>query len=113
MDIAIGRTLGLLMVAIFVAILARRLRLPYTVGLVVAGGLLAFSRLDTGLRLTHDVIFDAILPPLLFEAAINIAWHELRRDAVPIVILSIFGVVITAAVVSGGMTLLLGWPIGS
>jgi CPA1 family monovalent cation:H+ antiporter len=113
MDIAIGRTLGLLMVAIFVAILARRLRLPYTVGLVVAGGLLAFSRLDSGLRLTHDVIFDAILPPLLFEAAINIAWHELRRDAVPIVILSIFGVVITAAVVSGGMTWLLGWPIGS
>jgi len=37
MDIVIARTLALLVVAILVAIAARRLSLPYTVGLVLAG----------------------------------------------------------------------------
>jgi CPA1 family monovalent cation:H+ antiporter len=113
MNLVISRTLGLLVVAILVAIIARRLRLPYTVGLVFAGTVLAFSHIDTGIRLTHDIIFDVILPPLLFEAAINIAWSELRRDMVPILTLSIVGVVISAAVVTGGMVWFLAWPLAS
>ena len=113
MDVVIGQTLALMVIAIFVAIAARRLALPYTVGLVLAGAVLAFSRHDTGLRLTHDIIFDLILPPLLFEAAINIPWRELRRDMTPVLILSIAGVVISAAVVAFGMTWLLAWPFAS
>lgn len=113
MDFIIGHVLGLLTIAILVAIAARRLALPYTVGLVVAGIALAFSRFDTGVRLTHDVIFDVILPPLLFEAAINIPWRELRRDLVPVLVLSIFGVAISAAVVAGGMSIFLAWPAAS
>jgi CPA1 family monovalent cation:H+ antiporter len=89
------------------------LSLPYTIGLVVAGIGLAFSRFDTGLRLTHDVIFDLILPPLLFEAAINIPWRELRKDLVPVLLLSILGVVISAAIVAGGMGAFLAWPMTS
>lgn len=113
MDIVIGQTLALMVVAIFVAIAARRLSLPYTVGLVLAGAGLAFSRYDTGLRLTHDIIFDVILPPLLFEAAINIPWHELRREMAPVLVLSVAGVAISAAVVSLGMAWLLAWPFAS
>jgi len=113
MDVVIGQTLSLMVVAIFVAIAARRLSLPYTVGLVLAGAALAFSRHDTGLRLTHDIIFDVILPPLLFEAAINIPWQELRRDMVPVLVLSIVGVVISAAVVALGMHWLMAWPVAS
>ncbi|HKQ44211.1 MAG TPA: sodium:proton antiporter [Rhizomicrobium sp.] len=113
MDVVIGQTLALMVIAIFVAIVARRLSLPYTVGLVLAGAALAVSRYDTGIHLTHDIIFDIILPPLLFEAAINIPWHELRRDVIPVLVLSIFGVVISALVVSLGMTWFLGWPFAS
>jgi CPA1 family monovalent cation:H+ antiporter len=113
MDVIIGQMLALMVIAIFVAIVARRLSLPYTVGLVLAGAALAISRYDTGVRLTHDIIFDVILPPLLFEAAINIPWHELRRDMVPVLVLSILGVVISAIVVSLGMAWLLGWPFAS
>ena len=113
MDVVIGQMLALMVIAIFVAIVARRLSLPYTVGLVLAGAALAISRYDTGVRLTHDIIFDVILPPLLFEAAINIPWHELRRDMVPVLVLSILGVVISAIVVSLGMAWLLGWPFAS
>ncbi len=113
MDLIIAHTLALMGVAILVAIVARRLSLPYTVGLVIAGAVLAFSRLDIGVRLTHDIIFGVILPPLLFEAAINIPWGSLRRDMVPVAVLSIFGVAISAIVVSSGMMFLLSWPIAS
>ena len=110
MDIILARMIGLLVVAILVAIIARRLSLPYTVGLVVAGVGLALARVETGLTLTHDFIFDVILPPLLFEAALSIHWRELRRDMMPILTLSIFGVVISAFIVAVGMVYLLNWP---
>jgi len=67
MDLLLAKTIGLLVVAILVAIAARRLRLPYTVGLVLAGASLALFRVDAGLALTHDLIFDVVLPPLLFR----------------------------------------------
>jgi CPA1 family monovalent cation:H+ antiporter len=110
MDLLVTKTIGLLMVAIFVAIGARRLRLPYTVGLVVAGMSLALSHIDLGIALTRDMIFDVILPPLLFEAALNLRWKELKQDAVPILLLSIVGVLISAAVTYFGMRRLLAWP---
>ena len=113
MELILSHTVGLLTAAILVAIIARRLHLAYTVGLVVTGIGLALTRVETQATLTHDFIFDLILPPLLFEAAIAIHWSELRRDAVPIVTLAIIGVVISAAVVGFGMAELLGWPLPS
>ncbi len=65
--------------AILVAMLARRLSLP--VGLVLTRIGLAATRLETGAMLTHDFILEVILPPLLFEAAINIHLKSLSwRD---------------------------------
>src|SRR3979411_1419789 len=110
MDIALTRTVSRLGVAILVAIIARRLRLPYTVGLVITGIGLAAARLDTGAMLTHDFIFEVVLPPLLFEAARRIGWRELRRDLVVVLTLSTLGVVISALVVGAGMMHFLGWP---
>lgn len=107
---ALDRTILLLIAAILVALLARRLRLPYTVGLVVTGLALALARIGTGTGLTHELIFGAILPPLLFEAAINIHWRELRRDALPVLTLATLGVVISSLVVAAGMEKGLGWP---
>ncbi len=113
MDIVLAPTIELLGVAMIVAILARRLRLPYTVGLVLTGLALALTRVDLGVALTHDVIFDVILPPLLFEAAISIPWSELRRDLALVIALATLGVALCAAVVAAGLTALLGWPAGS
>ena len=84
MDVLLFRALSLLGLAILVALAARRLRLPYTVGLVLAGAALAATRSHAGLALTHDLIFDVVLPPLLFEAALNLRWSDLRRDLVPV-----------------------------
>src|SRR5579862_6992143 len=113
MDITLSHLIGLLSVAVVVAILARRLSLPYTVGLVITGIGLALTRLETGALLTHDFIFDLILPPLLFEAAVNIHWRPLRRDLPPVLILSIFGVLVSAAFVALGMGYILSWPTAS
>jgi CPA1 family monovalent cation:H+ antiporter len=110
MNSLVDTTIGLLVVAIVVALIARRLRLPYMVGLVVTGVGLAISPIRVHLALTHDVIFDVILPPLLFEAAINLHWKELRRDAVPILVLALLGTVIAAVAVAAGMAYSLGWP---
>ncbi len=52
------RALSLLGLAILVALAARRLHLPYTVGLVLAGAALAATRSQVGIALTRDLIFD-------------------------------------------------------
>lgn len=113
MDAAIGHSLGLLVVAILVAVVARRLSLPYTVGLVAAGIALAFLPHDGQPVLTHDMIFDVLLPPLLFEAALGLSWPQLRRELLPVLVLSVTGVVIAAAVVGLGMHWLWAWPLSS
>jgi CPA1 family monovalent cation:H+ antiporter len=110
MDTALTHTVSFLGVAILVAIIARRMRLPYTVGLVLTGIGLAVAGLETGAMLTHDFIFEVILPPLLFEAALSIRWRELRQDMLPVVVLSTLGVVISAVVVAAGMVKFLAWP---
>lgn len=110
MDTSLTHTISFLGVAIIVAIIIRRMRLPYTVGLVLTGQGLAVAGLDTGAMLTHDFIFEVILPPLLFEAALSIHWRELRQDMLPVVVLSTLGVVISAVVVAAGMLKFLAWP---
>jgi len=111
MDVLLFRALALLGLAILVALAARRLSLPYTVGLVLAGAALALTRSQAGLALTHDLIFDVVLPPLLFEAALNLRWRPLARDLAPILALSTVGVALCAAVVAAGLVFVLGWGI--
>jgi len=111
MDRVIASGIELLGVAMAVAIVARRLALPYTVGLVATGLALALARLPLDLTLTHDVLFEVILPPLLFEAALNISWRELRRDLAPVLALSTLGVLVGAGVVAGGLVWALNWPL--
>ncbi len=100
----------LLLVANLVALAARRLRVPYTVGLVAAGTGLALAHVHTGTALTGHLLFSALLPPLLFEAALSLSWTELRRDALPILTLATAGVAVSALVVAAGMALLVHWP---
>lgn len=109
----IGYSLILLIVSILVALLARRLRLPYSVGLVIAGIVLALTHVQIGIDLTPEFILDVLLPPLLFEAALNLRWKELQRDLWPILTLAVCGVLISALFTAWGMALVLGWPLPS
>lgn len=100
----------LLIVAALTAVAARRLRIPYTVGLVVVGAALTLAHVQTGLVLTRQLLFEALLPPLLFEAALSLSWRDLRREAPLVLTLATVGVVISAGVVAGGMIWLAHWP---
>ena len=107
--LTLDRTILLLMVAVLVALIARRLRLPYTVGLVLTGIGLTLARVGGGAILTPHLILEAFLPPLLFEAALSLPWRELRRNGPVLFVLSTLGVAVSAGVVAAGMMLLAHW----
>jgi monovalent cation:H+ antiporter, CPA1 family len=99
----------LLLIAGVVAMLTRRVRLPYSVGLVAAGIILATLPFAPKVSLTKDLIFTALLPPLLFEAAFYIHWNQLRRDFSVIVVLATLGVLLSACVTATGMHYMPHW----
>lgn len=99
----------LLLVAAVVAMLARRLRVPYSIGLVIAGIGLALLPFSPKVELTKQLIFTAFLPPLIFEAAIHLRWRELRKDLPVVLLLATVGVVVSAAATAVGMYYLVSW----
>ncbi len=99
----------LLLAAAVVAIITRRVGLPYTVGLVLAGAGLAFLPLNLHVQLSKELIFSVLLPPLVFEAALNIEWRELRIDLPVVTTLATVGVLIAAAITAAGMHYGIGW----
>jgi Na+:H+ antiporter len=102
--------LGLILfVASLVAMITRRLKLPYSAGLVAAGLALAFLPVGFHVRLTPELIFTTFLPPLIFEAAIQIPWRPLRRELPLLLLLVTVGVLLAAALVACGMHYLIGW----
>jgi monovalent cation:H+ antiporter, CPA1 family len=113
MDEHLTQAVAVLAVAMIVAIAARRAKLPYTVGLVIVGAGLTMTKPDFGMHLTHEFIFDLILPPLLFEAALTLSWRELLRDSLPLLTLAGLGTLVSAAVVTGACVSLLHWPLPS
>ena len=79
---AVELLVGLLGLAAFVAIVARPLRLPYTVALVVAGLLVGIGANAVGypsLDVSPEVVLLVLLPGLVFEAAYRLRVRELRR----------------------------------
>ncbi len=100
----------LLLVAALVAMVARRVRLPYTVGLVLAGLALGALPLVGALSLSRELLFTILLPPLIFEAALFLPWAELRRDLPVIVLMATAGLLLAALVTALGLHLLAGWP---
>lgn len=99
----------MLFVASVVAMLARKVRIPYAVGLVLAGiGLAATGTVQTG-ALTRDLIFSIFLPPLIFEAALAIRWEKLRANLKPVLLLATAGVILATLIVGAGMHFAVGW----
>ena len=106
-------------IATIVAIVTRRIRVPYTAALLLVGVALGSLQLVPLPHLTKELLFTVFLPGLLFEAAYHLEVHELRENAWAIGALAVPGVVVaiglTAALLVGGAALLgerstLGWP---
>lgn len=90
----------LLLVVSLVAIAVRRLRIPYTVALVVVGLALTFQT-PLEVSLTPELILALFVPPLVFEAAFHLNLAELRRNLPGILMLAVPGVVLTTIIVGG------------
>ena len=99
----------LLLVACLIAIVSRRIGLPYSVGLVGAGLLIAIIPEAPQIGLSRDLIFNILLPPLVFEAAMQLPWKSFRQELPVTLTLAFFGVALAAGVVASGMHYALGW----
>lgn len=111
-------TLALLSTGTF--FVARKIRLPYTVCLVVVGLLLipvsklSFFSYLTSFQLTPDLLFFIFLPALIFESAYNINIKKMIESVRSISLLSVVSLLISALLIAFGLTAILsliGYPI--
>jgi Na+/H+ antiporter len=82
----------LLLFVVAFASLARKMQLPYPIVLVIAGLLLSFIPGIPKISLNPDLIFLAVLPPLLYSAAWFTSWRDFSYNIVSILSLA-FGLV--------------------
>ena len=98
----------LLLVATVVALITRRLRIPYVVGLVLAGLTITKSLLPGSVGLNPEIILNLFLPILIFEAAINTDISRLRSTIKPIALIAGPGVLLASIITAT----LLQWGLG-
>lgn len=94
----------LLLVVSLVAILVRRIRIPYIVALIVVGLILTLQS-PLKIELTPDLILALFVPPLVFEAAFHLNFAELRRNLLTVLVFAIPGVILTTFIAGGIMML--------
>lgn len=94
----ISTSIVLLLVATAVALITRRLKIPYVVGLVLAGLAITKESLPEAVGLNPNVVLNLFLPILIFEAAINTDISRLRITIKPITLLAGPGVVLATAI---------------
>lgn len=88
----------LLLIVSLVALAVRRLKIPYTVALVVVGLLISVQN-PLEIELTPEIILSLFIPPLVFEAAFHLEFKRLRENWLPIIGLAIPGVLLTTGIV--------------
>ena len=93
----------LLIIAATVAVIARRVGVPYTVGLVVVGLVLGLVTRVDAVSLSSDLVFYVFLPILLFEAGFNLEVGHLLTDWRRIAALAIPGVLVAFAITGAGV----------
>ena len=90
----------LLAVIAGLAPLADKIKLPFPVALVIVGLLIGFIPGLPGIKLDPEVVFLVFLPPLLYEAAFNTSWKDIKAERRTILFLSVRMVFFTAAVLA-------------
>jgi Na+/H+ antiporter len=109
---AIAIVVVLLMAATVLAIVARRLGLPYPVLLVLGGLAVGFVPGLPVVALEPDVVFLLFLPPILFGAGYFTSIRDLKANFRPIALLAVGLVLFTTVVVAivvEGLVPGLGW----
>jgi len=112
MDVGIlSELVSLLLLACAIAIAVKYVRLPYTIALVIVGLVIGWFKAFPEIVLTKEVVFYLILPPLLFEGALNMELQHLRENVRPIGLLSTAGVLISTVFIGYTVSHFLNIPL--
>lgn len=95
-------------VATAVALVARWIKVPYTIALVLAGLLLGSARAFEAPHLTKELLYAVFLPGLVFEAAFHLEFRKFWQNKLAIHALAVPGVVASIA-----LTTLLFYPVAN
>jgi monovalent cation/hydrogen antiporter len=99
---------GLLVAVAALAVVARLVRVPYPILLVIGGLAIGFVPAVPDIELDPDIVLLVFLPPLLYAAAFFSNLRELRANARPIGLLAIGLVIVTTLAVAA----VAHWAIG-
>src|SRR6516164_5969086 len=104
----------LLAVVAAIAAVARRIRIPPSILLVVAGVVLALVPSLPAVELAPELVLLLVLPPLIYSSAVAMSWKEFRFNLRPISLLAVGCVVFTTVAAAAATHWLLGlsWPVG-
>src|SRR6187455_2888838 len=103
----------LIAIATAVTLLARRVALPYSVALVLAGlGLAILVPGTAAIPITPELILAVMLPGLVFEASYKLDLAELRRTSAIVAVLAAPGVLLTAGIVAIVVSTVTGLDLG-
>ncbi|HEX3889959.1 MAG TPA: Na+/H+ antiporter [Verrucomicrobiae bacterium] len=100
MDSIVDIFVGLLLAVAVLALVARKLHIPYPILFVLGGLLLGWIPGLPKVRLNPDLVFLFFLPPLLFPAALFTSWRDFRLNLRPISLLAIGLVLFTTVAVA-------------
>src|SRR5437764_14384326 len=90
---------GLLVAVSGLALLSRKLPIPYPILLVIGGLALALIPGLPRVRLNPELVFLFFLPPLLYPAALFTSWRDFHANLRPISLLAIGLVLFTTTAV--------------
>src|SRR6266853_404875 len=91
---------GLLLAVAVLALVARKLTIPYPILFVVGGLLLGLIPKLPKVRLDPELVFLFVLPPLSYPAALFTSWRDFRASLRPIALLAIGLVLFTTVSVA-------------
>jgi len=114
MTATVQTLLLLLAVLVAAAVIARRLKIPSSIVLVLAGVALAFIPGLPPVELAPELVLLVLLPPLIYSAGVSMSWREFRFNLRPIALLAVGCVVFTTCAVAAAAHYLLdlSWPLG-
>lgn len=120
----VGAFVGLMVVAALVDVVAKRLSVPFTVALVVAGALIgaladrwALLAPVAAWAVTPEAVFFVFLPTLIFQSAFHLDARALRANLAPTLLLAVPGLLVSTGLIGAVMHtagpwvgLPLAWP---
>ncbi|MBO0790444.1 MAG: cation:proton antiporter, partial [Ktedonobacteraceae bacterium] len=100
----------LLLIAMTVILLTRRLELPYTLGLVIVGLIISLVGHPPEFHLTPELVLFVFLPALLFEGAWSISLNHLLKNWRVILLLAVPGLLLEVVLIAVPLHLLTVLP---